>query len=55
MTETERLEKQIESLKDKIFWLETRLDILTKRNKELRQWISKLTNKNHPARKSKGS
>jgi peptidoglycan hydrolase CwlO-like protein len=50
MTETERLEKQIESLKDKIFWLETRVDILTKRNKEQRKWITKLTAKGHPAR-----
>jgi prefoldin subunit 5 len=52
MTETERLEKQIESLKDKISWLETRLDVLTKRNKEQRQWISKLTSKDHPARRT---
>jgi peptidoglycan hydrolase CwlO-like protein len=52
MTETERLEKQIESLKDKIFWLETRVDVLTKRNKEQRQWISKLTRKDHPARRA---
>jgi prefoldin subunit 5 len=52
MTETERLEKQIESLKDKISWLETRVDVLTKRNKEQRQWITKLTTKDHPARRA---
>jgi prefoldin subunit 5 len=52
MTETERLEKQIESLKDKISWLETRLDVLTKRNKEQRQWITKLTTKDHPSRRA---
>lgn len=52
MTESERLEKQIESLKDKIFWLETRVDVLIKRNKEQRQWITKLTTKDHPARRA---
>ena len=52
MTETEKLEKQIESLKDKIFWLETRVAVLIKRNKEQRQWIAKLTTKDHPARRA---
>ena len=52
MTETEQLKKQVGSLKDKIFWLETRLDILAKRNKEQRQWINRLTTKDHPARRA---
>ena len=52
MTQTEQLEKQIDGLKDKIFWLETRLDILTRRNKELQKWINRLTTKDHPARRA---
>jgi hypothetical protein len=42
----------IRKLEDEIFWLKTKIKLLQERNKELRKWIVKLTNKDHPARKS---
>jgi predicted RNase H-like nuclease (RuvC/YqgF family) len=48
MTDDEKTRK----LQDKVYWLEMRVKILQERNKELRQWITKLTNKNHPARRA---
>ena len=39
-------------LQDKVYWLELGFKLLQERNKELRQWINKLTSKNHPARRS---
>jgi chaperonin cofactor prefoldin len=39
-------------LQDKVYWLEMRVKLLQERNKELRQWITKLTNKTHPARRA---
>jgi HD superfamily phosphodiesterase len=43
---------KIQKLEDEVFWLKTKIKVLRERNKELRQWIVKLTNKDHPARKS---
>ncbi len=48
MTDDEKTRK----LQDKVYWLEMRLRISQERNKELRQWINRLTNKNHPARRA---
>jgi hypothetical protein len=39
-------------LRDKVYLLEMRIRRLQARNKELRQWINKLTNKNHEARRA---
>lgn len=43
---------QTRKLQDKVYWLEMRVKILQERNKELRQWITKLTNKKHEARRA---
>jgi hypothetical protein len=43
---------KIQKLKDEVFWLKTKIKVLRERNKELRRWIVKLTNKDHPARKA---
>ena len=48
MTDDEKTRK----LQDKVYWLEMRLRISQERNKELRQWINRLTTKDHPARKA---
>ena len=48
MTDDEKTRK----LQDKVYWLELRVKLLQARNKELRKWITKLTNKNHPARRA---
>jgi chaperonin cofactor prefoldin len=48
-------DEKTRNLQDKVYWLEMRVKVLQARNKELRKWITKLTNKNHPARRSKGS
>jgi len=48
MTDDEKTRK----LRDKVYWLEMRVKLLQERNKELRKWITKLTNKNHPARRA---
>jgi predicted RNase H-like nuclease (RuvC/YqgF family) len=48
-------DEKTRNLRDKVFRLKMRVKVLQERNKELRQWITKLTNRNHPARKSKGS
>jgi hypothetical protein len=45
-------DEKTRSLQDKVYWLEMRVKLLQARNKELRQWIAKLTNKNHPARRA---
>jgi len=39
-------------LRNKVYLLELRIRLLQARNKELRQWINKLTNKNHEARRA---
>jgi len=48
MTDNEKTRK----LQDKVYWLEMRVKLLQERNKELRQWINKLTTKDHPARRA---
>jgi hypothetical protein len=48
MTDDEKTRK----LRDKVYRLELRVKLLQERNKELRQWITQLTNKNHPARRA---
>ena len=45
-------DEKTRNLRDKVFRLELRVKILQQRNKELRQWINKLTNKNHEARRA---
>ena len=45
-------DEKTRNLQDKVYWLEMRVKLLQERNKELRQWITKLTNKNHPARRA---
>jgi chaperonin cofactor prefoldin len=50
-SETDNDEKT-RNLLDKVFRLELRVKLLQARNKELRQWIAKLTNKNHEARRA---
>jgi phosphoribosylamine-glycine ligase len=45
-------DEKTRNLQDKVYWLEMRVKILQARNKELRQWITKLTTKNHPARRA---
>ena len=45
-------DEKTRNLQDKVYWLEMRVKILEARNKELRQWITKLTNKNHEARRA---
>jgi chaperonin cofactor prefoldin len=45
-------DEKTRKLQDKVYWLEMRVKLLQARNKELRQWINKLTNKNHPARRA---
>jgi len=45
-------DEKTRNLQDKVYWLEMRVKVLQERNKELRQWITKLTNKNHPARRA---
>jgi len=45
-------DEKTRNLQDKVYWLEMRVKILQARNKELRQWINKLTNKNHEARRA---
>jgi len=39
-------------LRNKVYLLELRIRLLQARNKELRKWINRLTNRNHPARKA---
>jgi hypothetical protein len=45
-------DEKTRNLQDKVYWLEMRVKILQERNKELRQWITRLTSKNHPARRA---
>jgi chaperonin cofactor prefoldin len=45
-------DEKTRNLRDKVFRLKLRVKVLQERNKELRQWITKLTNKNHPARRA---
>jgi chaperonin cofactor prefoldin len=45
-------DEKTRNLQDKVYWLELRVKILEARNKEQKQWINKLTNKNHPARRA---
>ena len=45
-------DEKIRNLQDKVYWLEMRVKLLQERKKELRVWITKLTNKNHPARRA---
>ena len=45
-------DEKTRNLQDKVYWLQMRVKILQERNKEPRQWITKLTSKNHPARRA---
>jgi chaperonin cofactor prefoldin len=45
-------DEKTRNLRDKVYRLEMRVKLLKERNKELRQWIAKLTNKNHEARRA---
>jgi hypothetical protein len=45
-------DEKTRNLRDKVYLLEMRVKILQERNKELRQWITKPTTKNHPARRA---
>jgi chaperonin cofactor prefoldin len=45
-------EEKTRKLQDKVYWLEMRVKVLQERNKELRKWINKLTNKTHEARRA---
>jgi chaperonin cofactor prefoldin len=45
-------DEKTRSLRDKVYWLEMRVKLLQARNKELRKWINKLTNKTHEARRA---
>jgi chaperonin cofactor prefoldin len=45
-------DEKTRKLQDKVYWLELRVKLLQERNKELRQWITKLTNKTHEARRA---
>jgi chaperonin cofactor prefoldin len=45
-------DEKTRNLQDKVYRLEMRVKILQERNKEQKQWINKLTNKNHPARRA---
>ena len=45
-------DEKTRKLQDKVYWLEMRVKLLQARNKEQKQWINKLTNKNHPARRA---
>jgi hypothetical protein len=45
-------DEKTRKLQDKVYWLEMRVRLLQERNKEQKQWINKLTNKNHPARRA---
>jgi chaperonin cofactor prefoldin len=45
-------DEKTRNLQDKVFRLKLQVKYLQERNKELRQWIAKLTNKNHPARRA---
>ena len=45
-------DEKTRNLRDKVYRLKLQVKYLQERNKELRQWITKLTNKNHPARRA---
>jgi chaperonin cofactor prefoldin len=45
-------DEKTRNLRDKVYRLKIRVKLLQARNKELRQWITKLTNKTHPARRA---
>lgn len=45
-------DEKTRNLQDKVYWLELRVKLLQARNKEIRQWINRLTNKNHEARRA---
>jgi len=45
-------DEKTRKLLDKVYWLEMRVKLLQKRNKEQKQWITKLTNKTHEARRA---
>ena len=49
---TESDDEKTRNLQDKVYWLEMRVKLLQERNRELRKWITKLTNKTHEARKA---
>jgi len=44
--------EETRKLQDKVYCLELRVKLSQARNKELRQWIAKLTSKTHPARRA---
>jgi predicted RNase H-like nuclease (RuvC/YqgF family) len=45
-------DEKTRNLQDKVYKLKLQVKYLQKRNKEQKQWITKLTNKNHPARRA---
>jgi predicted RNase H-like nuclease (RuvC/YqgF family) len=45
-------DEKTRNLRDKVYRLEMRVKYLQARNKELRKWITKLTNKTHEARRA---
>jgi predicted RNase H-like nuclease (RuvC/YqgF family) len=45
-------DEKTRNLQDKVYKLKLQVKYLQKRNKEQKQWINKLTNKNHPARRA---
>jgi predicted RNase H-like nuclease (RuvC/YqgF family) len=45
-------DEKTRNLQDKVYRLKLQVKYLQKRNKEQKQWINKLTNKNHPARRA---
>jgi predicted RNase H-like nuclease (RuvC/YqgF family) len=45
-------DEKTRNLRDKVFRLKLQVKYLQKRNREQKQWINKLTNKNHPARRA---
>ncbi len=45
-------DEKTRNLRDKVYRLKLQVKYLQKRNKEQKQWINKLTNKNHPARRA---
>jgi chaperonin cofactor prefoldin len=45
-------DEKTRNLQDKVYKLKLQVKYLQERNKELRQWITKLTNKTHEARRA---
>jgi hypothetical protein len=45
-------DEKTRNLRDKVYRLQLRVKLLQERNKELRKWINRLTNKTHEARRA---